>query len=108
MATLFSVNERTTLVLTLSFKDEDGVAVVPATATYRIDDVLTETAILAATPLTGLASSIEVEITSAQNALISGVALEERIVTVEFTYGAGRRGTSEYRYNVRGLYGVTN
>lgn len=103
---MISVNERTTLVLLLSFLDEDSVPVVPAKAYYRVDDVLTEAEIVPSTEITGLAATKEVEITSAQNSILSDVAYEERIVTVEFTYGASRRGTEEYRFRVKNLYGV--
>jgi len=102
-----TINDRTTLVLTLTFRDEDDALVVPTAATYRIDDVLTGSVVKARTSLTGLASSMELEITSAQNAAIGEATLQERVVTVEFDYGASRHGSDEYRYYVRNLLGVT-
>lgn len=105
MATLTTINERTTLVLTLAFFDEDDAAVTPTSAWYRVDDVGSGTSIVAQTALTGLSTTKELEITEAQNASVTR-SLEERVVTVSFAYGSGRRGTDEYRYLVRNLYGV--
>ncbi len=100
------INEQTTLFLTISFFDQDNLPVVPDSATYRIDDVLSGTVILADTALT-LASVVEVIITQAQNAIIASVnPVETRIVTVEYNYGGSYHGTDEYRYYVKSLAGV--
>lgn len=103
-----TINDRTTLVLTLTFRDEDDALVVPTAATYRVDDVLTGTTVKAKTSLTGLASSMELEITSAMNAAIGEQTLQERVVTIEFDYGTARHGSDEYRYYVKNLGGVTS
>jgi hypothetical protein len=103
------INERTTYVLTISFYDEDNALVVPNTATYRIDDVTTGTAIKAkATCGAVMASSMDVAITTDQNNMVAeNHTYETRRVTVEFTYGSGKRGTDEYLYKVRNLPGVS-
>ena len=106
MAALTTINERTTLVLTLAFFDEDDAAVTPTSAWYRVDDAASGTAMVAQTDLTGLSTTKELEITSAQNASLTW-SLEERVVTVSFSYGSGRRGTDEYRYLVKNLSYVT-
>lgn len=108
MAALPTVNERTTFVLLLSFFDENQTPVTPSAAFYRLDDVLTETPIVPKVALSALAPTKEVEITSLQNALLSGQLMEERVVTVEFDYGFGRHGTAEYRFFVKSLFGVTD
>ena len=103
------INERTTLFLTISFFDEDGDPVTPDSATYRVDYKPTQTAIVPVTNLTGLSTTKDIEITSAQNAMINGNhRIETHKVTVEFTYNTSRHGTNEYEYQIRNLYGVTD
>lgn len=107
MTELTSYNERTTLILTVNFFDEDDLPVVPDSATCRIDDVASGTVIRAKTAIGSLSSSVELEVTQDENRnLNSDLCLETRIVTVEFNYNAGRHGTNEYRYQVKNLYGV--
>lgn len=104
---LSQINESTTLLVDVSFWDEDGVAAIPSSATYRIDDVYSGTVIQAATSMGSMAATITVEITAAQNALIDATQnKEERIITVDWRYGSNRRGTDEYRYVVKNLTGV--
>lgn len=104
-------NERSSLTLTVSFFDEDAVAVTPDSATYRIDSLqgTRGTAVLAATAISPLSTTADLEITSDQNQIIrQRNAYEIKVVTVEFEYGSGKRGTAEYRYKVLNLYGVVN
>ena len=104
------VNERTTLRLTVAFFDEDDVAVVPASANYRVDDVPSGTSIVASTVIAALAVTVPVTITEEQNRIITEAHLyETRRVTVDFRYGAGgaKRGTNEYIYRVKNLPGIT-
>lgn len=108
---LFEINERTSLILTVSFFDEDEVAVTPDSATYRIDSLqgTRGTAVLAATTISPLSTTADLEITSDQNQIIrQRNAYEIKVVTVEFDYGSGKHGTAEYRYKVLNLYGVVN
>lgn len=97
-------NERSTLLVTVSFVDEDSVAVVPTTAAYRVDDVRSGTHIVESTSIGSLATSNEVEITSAQmTCLDQRREMEEHRMTVQFTYGSGRVGTADYVFAVRNL-----
>lgn len=108
---LFEINERTTLVLTTSFFDEDGVAVTPDSATYRIDSLqgTRGTPVLPATAISPLGTTADLEITPEQNQIIrQRNPYEIKVVTVEFVYDTDKRGTSEYRYKVLNLYGVVN
>lgn len=108
---LNEVNERTSLTLTVSFFDENEVAVTPDSATYRIDSMQGNrgTAVLAATAISPLSTTADLEITSNQNQIIrQRNPFEIKVVTVEFNYGGGKRGTAEYRYKVLNLYGVVN
>lgn len=109
---LFSANERSSFPVTVSFLDEDGVAVVPTAATYRIDDEVNRRNIQPATAFPSLASSVDVWITSDQNFIIrSRNAFEIRTLTVEFDYNSANgpaHGTAQYRYKLVNLYGVVD
>lgn len=108
---LDSYNERTTVMLTVSFFDEDEAPVTPDSATYRIDSLqgTRGTAVLPATPISPLGTTAELEITSDQNQIIrQRNTFEIKVVTVEFVYDTDKRGTAEYKYKVLNLYGVVN
>lgn len=108
---LNEVNERTSLTLTVSFFDEDEVAVTPDSATYRIDSLQGSrgTSVLPATTIGSLSTTATLEVTSDQNQIIrQRNPYEIKVVTVEFDYDSGKRGTAEYRYKVLNLYGVVN
>jgi hypothetical protein len=107
---LDSFNERATVVITVAFTDDDGVAVTPDSATYRIDDRASRTNILPATAVGSLASSVDLTITSEQNAIIrSRKPFEIRTMTVEFDYdGSTKHGTAQYEYKLVNLYGVVD
>lgn len=108
MPTLTTINEKTTLLVTAAFFDEDGIASTPTAATYRLHDRASGTVILNTTALTGLGTTKVIEITSAQNALVAAAAAsEEHVLTLEWDYGSGRHGTDEYAWVVRGLVGVS-
>jgi hypothetical protein len=106
---LDSFNERSTIVVTVAFLDDDGVAVTPDAATYRIDDKASRTAILAATAIGSLSTSVDLTITSEQNAIVRPrKAFEIRTVTVEFDYDGDKHGTAQYEYKLVNLYGVVD
>lgn len=109
---LFEVNERTAFPIGVSFLDEDSVAVVPTSATYRIDDELNRRNIQSSTSFPSLASSVDLWITSDQNFIIkSRSAYEIRTVTVEYDYESDdgpKHGTAQYRYKLVNLYGVVD
>lgn len=111
---LFEQNERTSMSLTVSFFNEDSDPVTPDSATYRIDSFqgTRGTAVLPATAIGSLSTSVELQITSDQNQIIrQRNEFEIKEVTVEFDYTSGtgpKHGTNRYRYRVLNLYGVVN
>ena len=107
---LDEVNERTSLIVAVSFTDEDGDPVTPTSATYRIDDKASRTNILPATAIGSLSTSVDITITSEQNAIIRPRnPFEIRTVTVEWGYDSGtKHGTAEYEYRLINLYGVVD
>jgi hypothetical protein len=103
-----AINEKTSCTVQVTFKDEDGVLIVPESITYRIDDVASGTEILDDTSVAVPDSTINIEITSDQNKILDETNdNEERVVTVEFDYSDGEKhGTSEYRYKILNLLKV--
>ena len=94
----------------MNFTDKVKQTVTPSAARYRIDIVDPWTPVVPWTDLTNLAPSMEIFITSAQNAIVDPeAAVETRVVTVDFEYQVGQRtetGTGEYTYAVKSLKGV--
>jgi hypothetical protein len=102
-------NERSSVTITVTFTDEDGASVTPDTATYRIDDEASRTNIQPSTAIGSLSASIDLEITSEQNAIIRPrKPFEIRTVTIEFDYDSGKHGTAQYKYKLVNLYGVVD
>ncbi len=98
------VNEKTTIWVTVAFQDRTGVATTPSSATYRIDCLTSGAAILASTAVSGLSSSTEIEVTSAQNAIqVSANPEEFRRMTVTANYGTGDVMVEEFDWIVKNL-----
>lgn len=100
-----TIYEKSTCVITVSFKDETGAAVTPTQAWYSLYCETNASEILAETELTGLGTTKDIEVTPTRNAIISDSNLNEvKLLTVRFTYNAGaRQGTGKYRYQVENL-----
>lgn len=109
---LEEVNERTSTVIAVAFLDEDGAAVVPSSATYRIDRPERRTNIQPATTIGALNSTISLLITSEQNNILRNRSpFEIQEVTVEFDYTGTlgpMHGTMNFRYKIINLYGVVD
>jgi len=101
-------NENSTVIVNAAFVDEDGAPVTPNAAKYRVDDHASETAIVALTAISPLSTAVDIEIPGSANKMVDTTKRTEvRKVTVQFTYGSGRRGTAEYRYELVNLQFVT-
>lgn len=100
-----TVNENSSSVLRINFFDENREAATPNAITYRIDDVSSSTAIKATTALSPDGTSIDIDITATQNAILtSSNAFEIRAVTGTFTYASGaKQGVFEILYQVKNL-----
>lgn len=102
------VNERSTSIVTLTFRDENGAAVTPGAASYRIDDVASGTEILDDTAFTPSSDIHQLTISDTQNRILTAANVrEERLVTISITYGTGRKLNQEYRYYVMNLTKIT-
>lgn len=98
-----TINENTTAILSLNFKDAKKKAIVPTTCRYRLDDVLSGE-VTGWTPLTVSTPEYDIGITANENRIINDAnAQEVRVLTVEATYPGGAEATTEYRYAVVNL-----
>ena len=109
---LFEVSERTSFPLAVSFLDENNDPVTPTSATYRIDDETSRTAILGVTNFPTLSTSVDLWITSEENFIVKPrKPFEIRTVTVQYTYESENGitpATAQYKYKVVNLYGVVD
>jgi len=97
------VREKSQAFLTLTFKNKAGTAANPTSPQYRIDDLLSGTAIAALASVSPTAGVIEVTITAAQNAMVdSSLDYEVHRVTV-----TSDEVNEEYRFRVRNLAKVS-
>jgi len=107
MIALAEVNEKSSCVIQVMFSDEDGNEVTPDSGTYRIDDVLTGTAIKAVTAFIPESNAYDIHISSAENAIInSSEVYEKKLVTITWSKVAGAvliTGTGAYMYKVINL-----
>lgn len=110
MAATDVFNEKETGFVTLTFTDEDGSAVTPDSATYTLHDEDTKDIINSRedTAVPGLASSTNLELTPDDNVLVDASKVYEvHILTIKWTYNTDKKGTQEYRFNVKNLTKVS-
>jgi hypothetical protein len=99
------VNEGSSYVLGLTFKDENGNGVTPANATYRIDDEESGNGVTGNNAnhwvdISPSGNTYDLVVTANQNAFIgNNTQREERVVTLKFKFSADSKWqTEEYRY----------
>jgi hypothetical protein len=101
-----AINENTTYIVTVTFKDENGVGIQPASGSYWIKDLLSNTTIKAATDFTPGASAYTITVASTDNAIVDATqSFEKRALFVTWNYGSGgtKNGEDMYVYAVRNL-----
>ena len=98
------VNERSTYVVVLSFKDENEVAVIPDSLTYRLDDEATGEELIEDTVVIPTSSTYSVVIASTVNAILNDDRkFEIKVLTASFTYATTKVGTADHRYKLLNL-----
>jgi len=96
-------NEKSTAYRAVTFRDKDGVAQAPSSASYRIDCMTSGTAIRAVTALTP-AATIEIVLTPTDNAIQNqGNPRERRRLTVTGVYGASDQVIEQFDHDVVNL-----
>lgn len=96
------IEEKTTHVLGLAFKDESGNPIIPNSASYMVEDVVSGTSIKAETSFSPAGSDHDLEISWSDNALLDeSHGSEVRRVLISFLYGAGdKKGNQTYYYKI--------
>jgi hypothetical protein len=97
------VNEKSTRDIGVTFRDKNGALTVPSAISYRLDDVDSGTSIRGPTSVTP-ASSIEITLTSADNAMVDATKRSEiHELTVTATFGASGQSVFSFDFKVRNL-----
>lgn len=103
MINLGEVNEATSATVTVDFVDENSLAVIPTSGTYKIT-ASTGEVIKVSTAFTPTLARHALVLTPSDNIMITAnKAVENRIFTITFQYGAGKQGAGEYKYSVKRL-----
>jgi hypothetical protein len=98
------VSEGSSCVVAAAFTDSTGAALIPASITYRIDDLDSGAVILGATAVTP-AASVSITVTAAQNALLSDtLACEQHQLTLTATDGNGDSVNAPVRWGVERIF----
>lgn len=104
MANLGKVNEGSVAYLTVKFYDKNNVLAIPASATWEVHDLESNTELLAATAIAPIASSVELTLTPTINTFVDRKNDEEtRRVTIKATWGAGNTTNAEIDYDILDL-----
>jgi len=97
------VNEGASAFLTVSFFDQNNTPQTPNSCTFSVHDS-SGTELISETPVTGLSTSVVIEMTPAANTMVStGMGIETRVVTVKAIYSNGSVTQDEYNYNLKRL-----
>jgi hypothetical protein len=98
------VNEKSTYVVKCSFKDENGLEVIPDSLVYRLDDEATGEELVEDTTAVPTDVFYNVTIPSSANAILNDDRkFEIKVLTAQFTFQTTKVGTAEYRYKLLNL-----
>ncbi len=98
-------NEGDSFSIRVKLFDEDGAAVVPDTARYKIEDLTSGRNIRAYTDL-AVAAEMDVSITSSDNVILSERSrLERRQLVIQTNHGEDDQRVGTYEWDVRNLQG---
>ncbi len=101
------VNEGSAMFLAVGFKDEVGVAVIPITTDWRIDDITNDVEVTAWTAVAVPAASINIAVPPANNAIaVQTNVFEDRRITIRMNLGLPTRAYDEKQYRVKNLFGA--
>lgn len=97
------VNEKSTAVVSITFKDEDGANAIPSTATYTLYDLASGGIINSVSgvsvPGTGAVRSITLD--AEDNAMVdTNLATEEHRLYIIYTYGPGGAKTGSVEVQI--------
>lgn len=101
------INERSAIILTASFKDITGAAVIPNSLTWRLDDI-NGVCLINDTVVVPTSDSYDIYIAGDYTYILdNSKKVETKIVTIIFNYGLTNiQCTGEYRFNVKSLHQI--
>lgn len=106
MKQLAEVKERTTAYLSVTFLNKAKVPTAPSTVSYSVHDSGSKTEIRGTT-LVAPGETVEIVLAPSDNVILDpSHEYENRIVTVDATYGMGDESHDHYMYTVRNLLAV--
>jgi hypothetical protein len=99
-----TVTEQQSISLTLDFKDERGLHMVPYEGYYRLYDKASKTLLIGTTKFVPVTYTYTIIIDPANNSIIDSERdIEEKVLTGYVMYGTGRKASFSYTYTVRNL-----
>lgn len=97
------INERTGIILVLTFIGDDGAAIVPSSGRYQISDEQSGTVLTSWTNFTPITSSVTLTIGQENNQILDYENdAEIRVVSV-VTQRSSQQCTAEFKYEVKNL-----
>lgn len=108
MPLLPEYNERTDFDLEVTLTDKEGDPLSPTVAYYYIYDETNASQVKAWTEFTVNGSGVgTIEVTAADTAIVTDSNdYEERVLTVQGTYGDSKEFSEEYRFRVKNLTSI--
>ena len=103
-----TVNENTSVTVTLQFVDVNGAAVSPNSVEYQVTDECSGTPVVAWTTFTPGGPSADLDLTAEAQQIINRFQdYETRIVSVIALYNASAQQiTAEFRYRVKNMRSI--
>jgi hypothetical protein len=99
-----TINEKTTYVVNLAFKDENEAPVTPNSAQYSLYNYTANFNVKDLTTITITGSNVDLEIPYSDNSIIKSTNdYEVMLLTVQYVFDTDKRGTSEHRYLIKNL-----
>lgn len=99
-----TIIEGSSFTLTVSFYDKNGALAVPTSATWTVIDLETGSVIQVETPISPIASSVDIEITPTINSMHEEDKIyETRRVLIKASYGIADKINAYFDYLLKNL-----
>src|SRR5271157_850185 len=102
---MVTVNERTSITVTLQFTDVNGNPVIPNSVNYQITDEETETVLSPWTVVNPSASSYDLQVAAGVQEIVNDCNEYEirRISVISLYNSSTQQATGEFKYRVKNL-----
>lgn len=100
-----TVNEKSPIIFTVVLTDEEGAPLVPSTAEWRVDDVLSSTEVVGWTNIPGPTDTLIVTVAGEYNMIIDEENTREgRVFGIRINDGLEGEAHDEYKFHVLNLF----